>query len=737
MTDEQLFINTLAINYPQQPVVFYFSNSDYENIPLAPLNHQLFPNNITDIYPDISNSDTIYTSFTTQIDGFQPLPIDFHKPQNYNLVKRYYNREIKYFFTSKGYIVESTFVHDNQVWWKSKDQSNNRIKGSTLFNRYTLKINYNHFNNTPELVLTYDRPATILNKSVSKLLSEYESKNDDIFSDNSPLPSINPADCLNRVLYIQYVGPENIRNPRICKYDHLCRLGTKGKKINYDKVFPIVNPKLSSFLGYDEEEEESVTNKTSANKNRYITYLSKINNFKKVFINSPDFQGIIHTAAEFTPVQAGKTSTNSKNLMFGKNDDGVNVIDVIPQNGINSGPYSQPRHNNIQLFFIVPQSHKDHAVPLYKMLREGYKLFRGLTKYLGVVFTTSRGFSIAFSNNDNPIPEIKEKLETRTFIPNVKYFAIYLTPIGKYSIEKKQRLIYYKVKELLLDWNIPSQCIETQKMLSVLKNDNEHNLGNFAYTLQNIAIASNTKLGGTPWRIAVPEYRELIVGVGAFKHIDTNTQYIGSAFSFDNTGSFNSFEYFHKDELKELAGSIEDAIICYKNAVQNPTRLIIHYYKDMSEREVEVIEKTLININLDIPVFIVTINKTESEDVFVYDFNYSNRMPYSGTYVNLGNSTYLLCNNTRYEGSSRRIEGFPFPVKLKIKCPSDPSLLNQTTINGLIDQVYQFSRIYWKSVKQQNLPVTIKYPEMVAQIAPHFTNGIIPDAIGNDNLWFL
>ena len=42
-----------------------------------------------------------------------------------------------------------------------------------------------------------------------------------------------------------------------------------------------------------------------------------------------------------------------------------------------------------------------------------------------------------------------------------------------------------------------------------------------------------------------------------------------------------------------------------------------------------------------------------------------------------------------------------------------------------------------KSIKQQNLPVTIKYPEMVARIAPHFTGGVIPTAIGRNNLWFL
>lgn len=190
--------------------------------------------------------------------------------------------------------------------------------------------------------------------------------------------------------------------------------------------------------------------------------------------------------------------------------------------------------------------------------------------------------------------------------------------------------------------------------------------------------------------------------------------------------------------MHELAGAIQEAIINYKNVIQNPQRLIIHYYKDMSEREVEVIEDALYKLDVDIPIFVVTINKTESEDIIVYDDAFSDKMPYSDRFVNLGNNQYLLCNNTRYEDNIQsNIEGYPFPVKLKINCPTDSFLLNQNTIVELIEQVYQFSRIYWKSVRQQNLPVTIKYPEMVAQIAPYFTNGCIPNNIGKDNLWFL
>jgi hypothetical protein len=50
--------------------------------------------------------------------------------------------------------------------------------------------------------------------------------------------------------------------------------------------------------------------------------------------------------------------------------------------------------------------------------------------------------------------------------------------------------------------------------------------------------------------------------------------------------------------------------------------------------------------------------------------------------------------------------------------------------------VYQFSRMYWKSISQQNMPVTIMYPEMVAEIFPYFKNPVLSD-FGKESLWFL
>jgi hypothetical protein len=279
---------------------------------------------------------------------------------------------------------------------------------------------------------------------------------------------------------------------------------------------------------------------------------------------------------------------------------------------------------------------------------------------------------------------------------------------------------------MLLKRGITSQCIDS----------NKDEVVDYQYSLSNVAVAILAKLKGTPWRLNTPKKNELIVGIGAFKHSDV--QYIGSSFSFDNTGHFNNFEYFMKSEVEILAGSIMRSVREYASVNNKPDKLIIHFYKTMSDKELEPIEKGLNDLGLDIPVFIVTINKTESQDIIAFDKSWPDLLPLSGTYINIGSNKYLLCNNTRYSlsGQYRASDGYPFPIKLKIDCNKPKELEQTQVVKDLIDQVYQFSRMYWKSVRQQNLPVTIKYPEMVAQIAPHFDGDEIPQ-FGKDNLWFL
>ncbi len=171
---------------------------------------------------------------------------------------------------------------------------------------------------------------------------------------------------------------------------------------------------------------------------------------------------------------------------------------------------------------------------------------------------------------------------------------------------------------------------------------------------------------------------------------------------------------------------------------KNATRLIIHFYRVLSKKDLKPILETLYHkLNLPIPVIIVTINKTASKEIIAFDTQSTELMPYSGTYIKIAERQYLLYNNTRYnEYSKPTSKEYHFPVKIKLTSTNLELLEDQSLIDLLIDQGYQFSRMYWKSVSQQNLPVTIKYPEMVSEIYPHFKYDKLPE-LGTQSLWFL
>ena len=63
------------------------------------------------------------------------------------------------------------------------------------------------------------------------------------------------------------------------------------------------------------------------------------------------------------------------------------------------------------------------------------------------------------------------------------------------------------------------------------------------------------------------------------------------------------------------------------------TRLIIHFYKDLSKRNSNPSLTPLHALGLPIPVIVVTINKTESKELLAFDTSSQKLMPYSGTIV--------------------------------------------------------------------------------------------------------
>lgn len=81
-------------------------------------------------------------------------------------------------------------------------------------------------------------------------------------------------------------------------------------------------------------------------------------------------------------------------------------------------------------------------------------------------------------------------------------------------------------------------------------------------------------------------------------------------------------------------------------------------------------------------------------------------------------------------------ESFPEGREAKHKNYYSDFQLARPGLGELIDKVYHFSPMYQKSISQQNLPVTTKDSEMVAEIFPHFEHYHLPE-FGKENLWFL
>jgi len=283
-----LFLNTLAFEFPKEAATFYFSLEDRTDCPLTKLNHALFPQNIKDIFPNITNGDTLYTSFTRKLDGFLPLEINF-TTDNFSLVKRHYNREIKHYFTQRNILVEPTFIKDNQVWLRNTNEK--ATKDCAIYDRYTVKVNFNHFASNPELVVSYDRKAKVLKKSVAAFLSEEEDAT---------------ADLLNRVIYVEYFSKDKKHSKRtVTKYE---KLNEREDAVDYNNVYPIIGRDLANFLGFDEDEEETAT---FQKKNRYTKYYGKISGFYSKFLNTNEFRNIIPISEKGFDIAKGEAITDN------------------------------------------------------------------------------------------------------------------------------------------------------------------------------------------------------------------------------------------------------------------------------------------------------------------------------------------------------------------------------------------------------------------------------------------
>jgi hypothetical protein len=618
--------------------------------------------------------------WTISQEGCTPISVNLF--ENKRFAKHYFNKILFDHFHRQSILTNRNFIYDTEVWIEDKSYRN---KDFSKYNKFTLRIDNNYLIEGTSLLVSYNGDSFILSNNLATTLLD--------------------PDFLGKVIY----------QKRITKYKELSDI----EKADSTNIFPILTRNIKKVLKLDTGRNYSG--------NKYKKYYDLIHQFYNDYLKGVVVGECIKIfeSGFYKPYdeKIKQTSEDSNLLIFGDNQK-----NYIPYIGLKEyGPIqAPPTEKPVKFIFIFHEEDKEYANKIYSYLKKGYKSFPGIESFVKIKFEIDIAKSIRFTDH-NPIVEIESTLQQIQFDQNTTYAALYISRIKKNADDEDDDEIYYTLKELLLHYNIVSQ---------VIFKDNIDN-PSFNYFLPNIAIALLAKLGGIPWRLYRPIKNDLVVGIGADRSKGMITSYIGNAFCFRNDGLFKGFNAFERSDTTALADSIRQSIEEYIAMNLSCERLVIHYYKNMSWEEEKPIRTLLEHMDLRLPYIIVTINSTESKNYVLFDSSFDGKMPQSGTFIKTKPNEIILCNNTRYSrNTGTRLDGFPLPIKIKFKSSNYEKIDDADVVRELIDQVYQFSRMYWKSVRQRTMPVTIEYSELVAKMIVHFKNKEL-NPFARNSLWFL
>lgn len=417
-----------------------------------------------------------------------------------------------------------------------------------------------------------------------------------------------------------------------------------------------------------------------------------------------------------------KVNINENLMLFGKEKTDINAVTGMRDYGIYK---PSPKATNVKFIFVYENSRD--ANQLYLYLKNGLKHYPGLWSYVGIPIRLS-DIKLQYNGTE----DLKNKIDNfiSENLNNEYYSDLFAIVINPNSSQEKEELdededpTYYTVKRKFLEKGIPTQFIQDKNIHS----------GSFHYFLPNISIGILAKLGGVPWRLKTKRTDELVIGFNQ-KTIGEN-QFIGSAVFFSNDGQLGkTFGFPETSSETALIGNLKSAIEQYISQKESPPeRLVIHYYKPQSGKEQKSIEDLIQKqLRLNIPFAIVEINDSKSQMDICFDKDFSMGMPESGTYVRVSKTEYLLFNNTRYQKNPLRSVAEELPVKISIHFADTGGFSHR----DLISQVYEFSRLYWKGLKQRSQPATTIYAKLIAEFTANY-NGELPnnDTV-NNTPWFL
>ncbi len=286
-----------------------------------------------------------------------------------------------------------------------------------------------------------------------------------------------------------------------------------------------------------------------------------------------------------------------------------------------------------------------------------------------------------------------------------------------------QKSPYYLTKAKLLNQRLPSQDLTIEKLR---KNDNIIN--------NDVALNVYSKIGGTAWTIEKSEKNvsELIIGVGSTSD-DSGAWILGFANVFDYNGTYLVGDCSQLSTFDEYAENLETYLIDVLTRAFNKkglsqgdrVRLLFHLFKESSEKyELKAVNNVLQQFKeYDIQYGLAHLSYNHNFRVFK---NEGRSVPERGTFIQLSHNQALL-----HLGGRSVV-----PIQVRLDRRSEYRDLYEIT-----KQVLHFTHLSFRSFIPASKPVTIKYPNLMAQMVhelkkvPDWDYSILDKL--NDKLWFI
>lgn len=591
------------------------------------------------------------------------------------LIRLYIEYLLQRSFEKKRLAVRWDFAGNLCVWLPAGEKGSIR-----LYNEVKLRVQYNKASDEHLLRVSYAGEHSVMVQALAWI--------DEMKPEAADQVRMVLYD--NQILQINALPPEARRSP--------------------EKVFAVFNRRLSEALGLQWEHV--------LRKDKHATFLKRTEEFCHTHLLPDSAEGLrISASPEEVSLASDLIEARNVPLLFGKGEH-THLYKGFQE----SGPYLAPPSRQLVFFFIYEK--QDEKL---KEWLSG-KLFgtaeKGLFRFIRTACYHEGERDIVLSDVKNAVAILNGMLQTTSFEPRKQYFAIYLSPVSSFSVSTEMHRIYYRIRELLLKRGVMMQAIESRKL--------EKHQNSFNYWIPNIASAIVAKSGGLPWVLKTEKKQGLVVGFGLYQTRKYGMRYLGASFCFDTSGRFMGYDAFPANDSEGVAAKLSEALRRYHDRHGRPERMVVHYHKQMSDREFAPILKIIQDFDSKVELYVLKINVSGTDDYAVRDHANIYGYPKDGSVFRLNPGDYLLYRNG-YDGTgSPKLQ--PMPLRIYIHKSSRP--LSEADAMALLEEVYLFTRLNWRSVGDTSLPVTVSFPKLYASQRAWFEGESLPQGV-RERPWFL